>query len=299
MQNFCLSESILQRFKMAESELGYTEHIVKLKSDLVDAWEFRGRKVFEEGNLDDLAVSIKNGGQCQPIIVVRTSTLFRPKDDPLAQYAVIAGHRRWMACKKFNMDVLAVIRTLTFEQAVSVLVTENEREHVSDYSKGMLYANLLNSNNLTEEQLSQRLNISLPILCSYLAFAKVPENIWLAVGDMSRVSTKTADVVLAISNKGPIYVEALIKIAKKIARGYGEKRIHNEVDRIINHKAHHLPDESGINHKVIFNGKVIVNVLHGKIKLDKVLMSNPHYHDLVSQIEKDVTEFASTYLQKH
>ncbi len=298
MQNFCLSEAILERFKAVENELGYSEHIVNLNCSHIDTWEFRDRKAFELGNIDDLAASIKHGGQCQPIVVVRPSASFKPKDDSSAQYVVIAGYRRWMACKKYNMDVLAVVRNLTFEQAITVLASENEKETVSEYSKGMFYHTLLNTQKISEEQLSQRLNISIASLHAYLAFSLVPEKIWESVGDLSHVSAKTAAVILSFLNQGPMYVKAIKSIAKKIAHGYGEKRIQEAVESVINKKLNR-PSTEEEDHSVKFNGKVIMNLHQGKIKLDKSLIANPHYQDLIQEIEKQVTNFAYTYLQKH
>ncbi|RUR13074.1 ParB/RepB/Spo0J family partition protein [Legionella sp. km772] len=298
MQNFCLSEAILERFKAAENELGYSEHIVNLDCSKIDTWEFRDRKSFELGNIDDLAASIKHGGQCQPIVVVRPSASFKPKDDPSAQYVVIAGYRRWMACKKYKMDVLAVVRTLTFEQAITVLASENEKESVSEYSKGMFYHTLLNTQKISEQELSQRLNINLNNLQAYLAFPQVPEEIWKAIGDLSRVSAKTASVILSFVNKGPAYVKAIKSIAKKIAHGYGERRIQEAVESIVNKKASRRAKED-LDHQVTLNGKVIMNAHHGRIKFDKSLVTDPHYEDLISEIEKHVAHFAHTYLVKH
>ena len=298
MQNFCLSEAILERFKAVENEMGYSEHIVNLDCSKIDTWEFRDRKSFELGNIDDLAASIKHGGQCQPIVVVRPSASFKPKDDPSAQYVVIAGYRRWMACKKYKMDVLAVVRTLTFEQAITVLASENEKESVSEYSKGMFYHTLLSTQKITEEELSARLNISLHSLQSYLAFPKVPEQIWKAIGDLSRVSAKTASVILSFVNKGPIHVKAIKSIAKKIAHGYGEKRIQEAVESIVNKNSNPLSKEEP-DHQLTLDGKVIMNLHQGKIKFAKSLVSDPHYHDLINEIEQQVANFAHAYLLKH
>ena len=296
MQNFSLSEAIFERFRVVENELGYSEHMVKLSCEKIDTWEFRDRKGFELGNIDDLAASIKHGGQCQPIIVVRPSEVFKPKDDPSAQYVVIAGYRRWMACKKHHLDVLAVIRTLTFEQAITVLASENEKETVSEYSKGMFYKTLLTTEKISEEQLSKRLNISLASLHTYLSFSQVPDKIWVAVGDISRVSAKTAAVILSFVNQGPMYVKALISIAKKIAHGYGEKRIQEEVEAIIDKKLNRPAKLKEPDHKIKCNGKVIMTLHQGKMKLDKLVTSNPHYNELISKIEEQINIFADTYL---
>jgi ParB/RepB/Spo0J family partition protein len=296
MQNFCLSEAIIERFKKVESEFGYSEHMVKLNCETVDTWEFRDRKSFELGNIDDLAASIQHGGQCQPIIVVRPSEVFRPKDDPEAQYVVIAGYRRWMACKKHKIDVLAVVRTMSFEQAITVLASENEKETVSEYSKGMFYHTLLHTEKISEEQLSKRLNISLASLHTYLSFSLVPEKIWEAIGDISRVSAKTAAVILSFVNQGPMYVKAIISIANKIAHGYGEKRIQEEVEAIIDKKLNRPPKERKIEHKIKCKGKVILTVHQGRIKMDKTIVADPHYNTLIQKIEEQVVDFANNYL---
>ena len=298
MQNFCLSEAIMERFKAVELELGYSEHIVKLDCNNVDTWEFRDRKSFELGNIDSLAASIKHAGQCQPIIVVRPSEYFKPKDDKTAQYVVIAGYRRWMACKKYNMQVLAVVRNMSFEQAITILVSENEKEIVSEYSKGSFYNTLLATEKISEEELSKRLNITLAHLHAYLAFSKVPEEIWGAVADLSRVSAKTASVILSLINKGPMYTQAIMSIANKIAHGYGEKRIQEEVERIIDKKLKRPPSERPLDHKIRHHGKVIMTVHQGKIKLDKAVTASPHYSQLITSIETQVKDFAHHHLKE-
>ena len=296
MRNFYLSEEILERYQNVENEFRTSEHIVKLNCDLIDTWEFRDRKPFELGNIDQLALSIKNGGQCQPIVVVKTNNAFRPKDDLTAQYVVIAGYRRWMACKKFNMEVQAIVRNINFEQAITVLVSENEKENVSDYSKGLFYYSLLKTEKISKDELRKRLNISTTVLDNYLSFVKVEPEIWDAIGDLSRVSVKTAVTIRALADKGRIYVEALLSIANKIAGGYGEKRIQEAVEHIIDKKLKRPTMVKIINRKVKFNGKTLMSLHQGRVKLSDSLVTHIKYSELVSQLEKEVTDFANFYL---
>lgn len=293
MQNFCLSEAILERFKAVEKDMGYSEHIVKLDCSKLDTWEFRDRKDFELGNIDDLALSIKHAGQCQPIVVVRPSEAFRPKDDLRAQYVVIAGYRRWMACKKYNMEVEAIVKSLSFEQAITVLVSENEKETVSDYSKGLFYHTLFHTEKMSKEELCRRLNVSMSSLNNYLSFAEIPDKIWAAIGDLSRVSAKTASVIYYYIQQGPAYVEAIISIAKNIAHGFGEKRIHDAMAHLV---GNHSAKEDNLDHKIKFKGKVLMNSHEGHIRLGKSLVLHPCFEELVSKIEADIKEFAQAYL---
>ncbi|MBL7479008.1 ParB/RepB/Spo0J family partition protein [Legionella bononiensis] len=297
MQNFCLSDAILERFKSVEQELGYSEHIVKLDCNTIDTWEYRERSSFELGCIDSLALSIKQAGQCQPIIVVRVSETFKPKDNPSAQYVVIAGYRRWMACKTHHLEVQAVIRNLSFEQAITVLIADYEKETVSDYSKGMLYHTLLTTAKITPDQLCHRLNISRQQLESYLAFAQVPAELWRAVGDMSKVSARTAVTIKTLSDKGTVYLDALFSIAKKIAQGFGEKRIIRAVETKINLQLKRRPPENLSDHQIEFNGKILMNLHQGRIKLDKSLVNHGNFKELVGTLEKNITDFANNYFK--
>lgn len=298
MQNFCLSDVLLERFQNANNDLGYTEQIVELDCLKLDTWIFRDRKSFELGDIDELAASIQHVGQCQPIVVVRASEVFRPRDDHTAEYVVIAGYRRWIACKKFGLLVKAVIKKMSFDEAVGILVSENEKENVSEYSKGMFYNSLLSNQGMTQEELCKSLDITLAQLKSYLSFSQVPLEIWTAVGDMSRVSARTSQAIQQLASKGTMYTEALVSIANKIAHGYGERRILQAVEKIIDKKLNRKSQLKKIESKLKFEGKTLMSLKQGKIKIDDSISNHDKYSELVQKIEKSVNDFASFYLTK-
>ena len=111
----------------------------KIHPSEIGSWEYRDRCDFELGNIDELADSIALKGQAQPIILVSVSDVFNAEGGNGCRYIVIAGYRRWLACKSKNMLVDAIVRNMNFDQAIACLVSENEKEKVSDYSKGMFY----------------------------------------------------------------------------------------------------------------------------------------------------------------
>ena len=61
------------------------------------------------------------------------------------KYVVIAGYRRWLACKLIKQDIQVTVKKLSFEDAIACVVDENRKQDVSDYSKGMFYYNVLQS----------------------------------------------------------------------------------------------------------------------------------------------------------
>ena len=73
-----------------EDEIKEGEQILSLSINDVEPNRNQPRKRFDEESLEELADSIKRYGLIQPIIVTK-------KD---GYYEIIAGERRWRACKK-------------------------------------------------------------------------------------------------------------------------------------------------------------------------------------------------------
>ena len=214
--------------KSSMSSLGISSNILSIDPNKIDNWIYRDRSDFELGNIDDLADSIKLKGQAQPIIVASTQKeWFTPKSNFEAKYVVIAGYRRWLACKKHNIKIDAIIKDISFEDAIATLDAENEKEAVSDFSKGMFYSSLIKSGKITRDDLRIRLSLKPASLSNFLSYGDVPQEIWNAVGNTSKVSPKTAGILRSYINKDSSYIDKIINIADKIRAGAGEKIITN------------------------------------------------------------------------
>lgn len=209
------------------------EKVIKLDPQLISNWEFRDRQDFELGDILGLAESIETKGQAQPIIIVYADDMFKSVHADTSKYIVIAGYRRWLACKEKNIAIDAIIRKMSFEQAIACLVSENEKERVSDYSKGMFYHSLLMKEKVTKKILYEKLKINRCVFDNYLSFADVPKEVWTAVKDMSRVSARTSSTIKSICQKGKKETEAVIAIADKISLGIGEKKINTLINEML------------------------------------------------------------------
>ncbi|BCD92642.1 plasmid partitioning protein RepB (plasmid) [Francisella halioticida] len=212
--------------KKSMESLGISSSIVKLDPNKIDNWIYRDRSEFELGNIDELAESIQIKGQAQPIILASTQKeCFVPKDNESAKYVVIAGYRRWLACKKHNMQIDAIVKDISFEDAIAILDAENEKESVSQFSKGMFYSSLIKSGRITRDELRVRLALKAGSLSNLLAYGDIPQDIWNAIGNTSKVSPKTAGILRSYINKDNRYIDKIINIADKIRSGAGEKVI--------------------------------------------------------------------------
>ena len=89
---------------------------------------------------EQLLQSIKTQGTIEPLIV-------RPLSE--SEYEVISGHRRMEICRELGIGKLPVIvRTLTDEQAVSVMVDANlHRDNILHYER-LLYDRKSNKNKI-------------------------------------------------------------------------------------------------------------------------------------------------------
>lgn len=286
--NFSLSNNITDRMKKYELEEGIIGKIIEINPDLIDTWIHRDRKDFEVGDIDELSRSIILKGQAQPIIVVKRSSEFEPKNNHEAKYVVIAGYRRWLACKKINKKIQAVVSDMTFEQAVLCLVAENEKENVSEYSKGMFYDSILKTEKITQDQLSKKIGLAPTSLKNYLSFSRVPDIIWKAVSDLSNVSSRTSAEIASLSAKGKEYIDALLSVANEIRNGYGEKRIKNLVHEYLS-KSELVHRNK--NSKVLYNEKHIMTLYKDKITFTKNVTSKDNFDKLQNKIQAVVTDW--------
>lgn len=233
------------------------EKVIKVSPKDISNWEFRDRQEFELGDIEALAESIKTKGQAQPIIIVHSDNVFKSIDNKDNKYIVIAGYRRWLACRLNKCTVDAIVRPLNFAQAIACLVSENEKEQVSDYSKGMFYFNLLKKERVYKKDLYEKLGINRSVFDNYLSFGEVPKEVWDAVKDMRKVSARTSSTIKYICLKGEEYKSAILAIADKIALGAGEKKIKSLINKILSENKN-LPVKNAT--RVAFSKNVFIEI---------------------------------------
>ena len=187
-------------------------------------WKYADRGNFELGKISDLANDIKLNGQKEPVHVRKLT------NDPKYKYEVIAGSRRWMACRDNEMLLQAIIDDVSDENALLIQSRENDKAPISEYSRGMILSKAKKELGCTQHQLAKINNISVSKVKKLLCFTKVDKEIWDAVNDMKSVSSNTAEIISQLSKKSPAHKNALIDIAEDIKKGFGEKRIKKLID---------------------------------------------------------------------
>jgi ParB family chromosome partitioning protein len=106
------------------------------------------RKVFPRESLEELALSIKEQGLIEPLVVV-------PKGE---KFMLIAGERRWRACQMAGLAVTPV-RVLTADdrQIAEMALVENiQRQDLTPLEEAKAFKEMLD-NGYTKEELAQKL----------------------------------------------------------------------------------------------------------------------------------------------
>ncbi len=134
------------------------------------------RRIFEEESLNELAASIKQIGVIQPITLRQT-------DD--ASYQIIAGERRYRASKLAGLESIpAYIRTAKDEAVMEMALIENiQREDLNSIEIALAYQNLIETYNLTQERLSERIGKKRTTIANYLRLLKLPAEIQMGLKD--------------------------------------------------------------------------------------------------------------------
>ncbi|SFL88215.1 ParB/RepB/Spo0J family partition protein [Halanaerobium salsuginis] len=121
--------------------------------DQIEANPFQPRLSFEEDALSELAASIKEKGVIQPI------TLRKVKAE---RYQIVAGERRWRACKKLEMNKIpAVIRDFNDQEMMEIALIENlQREDLNPIEEAKAYQQMLENFSLTQSELADKVGKS-------------------------------------------------------------------------------------------------------------------------------------------
>ncbi|GAF37433.1 ParB/RepB/Spo0J family partition protein [Lentilactobacillus farraginis] len=180
------------------------ENVVEIKVSQIKPNPYQPRHRFDQKALEDLALSIKNSGVFQPIIV-------RQPDPEVAAYQLLTGERRLRASKIAQQKLIpAIIRDVNEEQMMEIAVLENlQREDLTTLEEAEAYNMLMTRLDLTQAQVAQRLGKSRPYIANYLRILGLPPEVKEMLED-HKLSMGQARTLLSVNRK-----PELIKLARK------------------------------------------------------------------------------------
>lgn len=172
-----------------EKEVGTPDSIVKISK--IEPNKEQPRKEFDEDALAELADSIRQYGLLQPILVQDRNTY----------YEIIAGERRWRACKLAGLkEVPVIIKHYTEQEIVEISLIENiQREDLNPIEEALAYKKLLEEFNLRQDEVAEKVSKSRAAVTNSIRLLKLSEKVqeMVIAGD---ISTGHARALLSISS---------------------------------------------------------------------------------------------------
>ena len=127
------------------------------------------RRSFADGDLADLAQSIREHGIVQPVVV-------RPAAES-GRYEIIAGERRWRAAQRAGLNEIPVIvRTVNDRVALELAIIENvQRADLNPVEEALGYQQLIDDHSYTQADLGQVIGKSRSHVANTLRLLKLPD----------------------------------------------------------------------------------------------------------------------------
>ncbi|WP_294906892.1 ParB/RepB/Spo0J family partition protein [uncultured Ruminococcus sp.] len=166
---------------------------VTLKISEIEPNRSQPRKEFDEKALSELAESISKHGLLQPLLV-------RPL--PLGGYQIVAGERRYRACRMVGItEVPVIIRELGDTETMEIALIENlQREDLTPIEEALGYKVLIDEHGFSQEDVAQSVGRSRPAIANSLRLLKLPQNILDLVSD-GRISAGHARALLTLEDE--------------------------------------------------------------------------------------------------
>jgi len=160
------------------------------------------RMRFDPGSIEQLALSMRESGVIQPILVV-------PEGET---YKIIVGERRWRAAQKAGLKKIPVlIRQIPKERQLEISLVENlHREDLNPLEIAHVYQRLIRELDYTQEEIADRVGKDRTSVTNYLRLLNLPEIVQGYLSE-NKITMGHARALLALEE-----AESQISLAREI-----------------------------------------------------------------------------------
>ena len=250
-----LTSPIIEEEKIQEGEV-----IQNLKVIDVEPNKNQPRRNFDEESIEELANSIKEYGVIQPIIVSK-------QDD---YYQIVAGERRWRASKKAGLaEIPAIIRNYDKQKNSEIALIENiQRQDLNPIEKAAAIRELLDTYNLTQQQLADKLGISRSTLANSVRVLNLDPRV-IELAKEGKLTEGHCKALLSIDDPEKQYQSAVYMIESGDSVREAEKQMRIKKKQVSNDRYQPIYREIETSFRNFFGTKV---KLDAKQKSGKIII---------------------------
>ena len=183
-----------------EEQMQDNDILKNLKVTEVEPNRDQPRKNFDQESLEELAESIKEYGLIQPIVVTK-------KD---GYYGIVAGERRWRACKIAGLtEIPAIIREDNERINSEISLIENmQREDLNPYEKALGVRTLIDNYGLSQEEVAKKLGKGRSTIANIVRILNLEPRV-LEMAKEGKLSEGHCKALLAITDPEKQYKTAI------------------------------------------------------------------------------------------
>ncbi|MBI2122100.1 MAG: ParB/RepB/Spo0J family partition protein [Candidatus Sungbacteria bacterium] len=156
-----------------------TDSVFWIEIDKIESNPYQPRREFNEGALKDLAMSIREHGLLQPILVSKQEIETQTGLD--VRYQLIAGERRWRAATLAGLSQIpAVIRRGVPDNRLKLelaLIENVQREDLNPMERARAFKQLVDEFHLMQKEIAERIGKSRETVANTLRLLTLPADI--------------------------------------------------------------------------------------------------------------------------
>lgn len=200
------------------------DKVQTISIDLLRPNRFQPRKFFNDEDLKELSLSIKQYGILQPIVV-------RKLAEDLSKFEIIAGERRFRASKMIGLqDVPVIVKDFDDKDVLSLAIIENvQRTDLSIMEEAEAYDSLMKDFNYTQQDVANFVGKSRSHIANIIRLLELPQEVkellYQKKIDMGHARALiNCDRAVEIANT---IVEAGLSVreTEKLVRDYNQEKI--------------------------------------------------------------------------
>jgi len=182
--------SSLLKEEIVPIEFGMVDNVLNI--DQIELGKYQPRKNFDEEKLRELANSIVNNGLVQPIIVNANGD---------GKYQIIAGERRYRACKMVGLkEIPVIIKNLSDKEILEIALIENiQRQELTAIEEAEGYDRLMKEFGYSQSELADAVGKSRSHVANLLRLNNLPDSIKFMI-NQGQLSMGHARCLIGLEN---------------------------------------------------------------------------------------------------
>lgn len=195
---------------------------LEVKLSLIEPNKGQPRKDFDEEAIVNLSDSIREHGLLQPILV-------KPLEN--GNYRIIAGERRFRACRMAGLDTIPVIiKEISDKEVMELALIENlQRENLNPVEEALGYKELMESYDLTQDDVAKSVNKSRSAVANMLRLLNLPDEIIKMLKE-SKLNAGHARAIVAVEDEKRQLEIARLAVKKELSVREVEKLCREQKD---------------------------------------------------------------------